>query len=95
MASAMVSLSNSVVDDYYRRKVEMSQKDVKKSVAVVGSIVNDLVTQISKQDARFQRSIFYTGSYYQGLKICRADEFDISIPLAASEFLKSDESSGR
>lgn len=76
---------NSVINNYYHEKVEMCRREVKKTIEIVNPIVEKLITAIHERDPRFQRCTINTGSYYQGLKVSRADEFDFSVPLYVPE----------
>ena len=79
--SSHSTISNAVLNKYYTENVQMSREDTKKSVSIVMPIVNDILEKIHAKDKRFSAQPSCSGSYYQGLKVDRADEFDINMPI--------------
>ena len=82
---------NGMLNRYADEKLKMSKQETKKAVDAVVPIVQNIVREIHKLDSRFKDQPYHVGSYYQGLKVDRADEFDMNIPLTGfGEFLWSD-----
>uniref|UniRef100_A0A8C5R4Y0 Cyclic GMP-AMP synthase n=1 Tax=Leptobrachium leishanense TaxID=445787 RepID=A0A8C5R4Y0_9ANUR len=84
-----------------KRVAVMKKLSLKKDdISAAALIVNDVLTRILKSDAITKNPIFAkieamkTGSYYEGLKIFRPNEFDImlKIPIKTLELEQSDES---
>ena len=74
-------ISNTDLNYYYENNVKMSRENTKESIAIVMPVINQVLKRINQQDKRFSGQPACTGSYYQGLKVNRADEFDINIPI--------------
>ena len=67
------------LNGFYEQRVKMKREEVKKSVAIVMPIIHDVLSYVHKQDPRFRIEPLNGGSYYQHLKITRADEFDYNV----------------
>jgi len=78
MASVMF---NTKLNKYFIDNVQMKRDETSRIVADVMPDIEDIVKCISDMDPRFGAEAQHIGSYYQGLKVKRADEFDLSIPL--------------
>ena len=78
MASVML---NTKLNRYFADSVQMSRNETSRIVAEVMPDIEDIVKCISDLDPRFGCEVRRIGSYYQGLKVKQADEFDLSIPL--------------
>ena len=76
-----VMITNTDLNRYYADNVQMSRGNTKKSISIVMPVINDVLKKINRQDPRFSGQPLCTGSYYQGLKVDRADEFDINVPI--------------
>ena len=60
-----------------------------KSNHIIEWLKTDIVNAMKKNDELFEylfREIYFSGSYYDGLKIREPDEFDLNIVLRASQF---------
>ena len=73
------TISNDDLNHYYEMNVKMDRGKTKKSISIAMPIIDDLVKRINGMDERFSSQPVCTGSYYQGLKVAEADEFDINI----------------
>lgn len=71
---------NHLLTKYYRRPAAVSQ-EMEMITADVVSLVNKLCARIAEYDARFEMSIFPTGSSAEGTKVGRPDEFDFALCL--------------
>ena len=73
-------------EKYFREQVQMKREMTKKAIAKVGPILDQLTAEMNRLDKRIPRKLegdARVGSYYAGLKIKRADEFDFSVPIQA------------
>ena len=64
--------------------MKLKKIDIQKSNHVLDWLRNDVVDAMKKNDRLFNslfREIYYSGSYYDGLKIRGPDEFDLNIVL--------------
>ena len=69
--------------------MKLKEIDIRKSNQVLDWLKNDVVDAMKKNDALFNslfREIYYSGSYYDGLKIKEPDEFDLNIVLDTRKF---------
>ena len=72
---------NAAYDRYYHRVIELRRENTKKVVQEVMPIIQKILKEANSQDPRFSSAPIPMGSYYQGLKIKKADEFDMNVPL--------------
>lgn len=74
-----------VLKTFVKSQVTISNTDRRRSVEVVQEVVEErLIKCMKKEDPLFNelyQSIYYTGSYYEGLKVNEANEFDLNIRL--------------
>ena len=64
--------------------MKLKKIDIQKSNQILDWLKNDVVNAMKKNDELFKslfREIYYSGSYYDGLKIRGPDEFDLNIVL--------------
>ena len=64
--------------------MKLKKIDIQKSNQILDWLTNDVVDAMKKNDKLFNslfRDIYYSGSYYDGLKIREPDEFDLNIVL--------------
>ena len=64
--------------------MKLKKIDIQKSNLILDWLRNDVVNAMKKNDVLFKslfREIYYSGSYYDGLKIRGPDEFDLNIVL--------------
>ena len=80
MASRML-INNHKLEAFFSKHVQLRQTKTREIVAKVIPIVEDIVRSMNKADGRFCAVPKKGGSFYQGLKVNRADEFDLSIVL--------------
>jgi hypothetical protein len=69
--------------------MKLKEIDIRKSNQVLDWLKNDVVDAMKKNDELFNslfREIYYSGSYYDGLKIKEPDEFDLNIVLDTRKF---------
>ena len=69
--------------------MKLKKIDIQKSNQILDWLKNDVVDAMKKNDVLFNslfREIYYSGSYYDGLKIKEPDEFDLNIVLDARKF---------
>ena len=66
---------------YYHSVIQLRRENTKKVVEKVMPIIENILKEANRQDPRFSAEPVRMGSYYQGLKIKRADEFDLNVPL--------------
>lgn len=69
--------------------MKLNKIDMKKSNLIINWLQNEVVNALKKNDELFNalfREIYYSGSYYDGLKIREPDEFDLNFILSTSKF---------
>ena len=69
--------------------MKLNKIDMKKSNLIINWLQNGVVNALKKNDELFNalfREIYYSGSYYDGLKIREPDEFDLNFVLSTSKF---------
>ena len=69
--------------------MKLKKIDIQKSNQILDWLKNDVVNAMKKNDELFKslfREIYYSGSYYDGLKIKEPDEFDLNIVLDTRKF---------
>lgn len=75
----------SILDDIFKRQIILNKDEVKRARSIVKDIIcRDFVNQMKREDKLFDslyHSIYYTGSFYQGLRISKPDEFDLNVVL--------------
>jgi len=74
-----------VLDDIFNRQIILNKDEVKRARSIVKDIIcRDFINQMKREDKLFNslyHSIYYTGSFYQGLRISKPDEFDLNVVL--------------
>ena len=87
MASRYVEFEAAIkpCDPMYLKSIPLDKKRTKRSVAVVEEFIKkDLIPRMKEVDSLFSilySSIYYGGSYYDGLRITEATEFDLDLIL--------------
>ena len=84
MSRRKANNSRAVLKDIYARYISISPAEKKEKVALVEFIKNELIPLMKKKDELFCllfQEIFHTGSYYDGLRVNNANEYDINILL--------------
>ena len=73
------------LNHFYTNEVQLRRAEIKKAVDITLPIIDEILKDINQRDPRFSRQRECVGSYWQGLKVERADEFDVSVPLNISD----------
>ncbi|XP_020645229.3 protein mab-21-like 3 isoform X2 [Pogona vitticeps] len=76
----MKPLAEEAVEQYIENKVNMRHRVVSKTVDEVQKIIQQLTTDISNKDARFQ-AISNSGVHNENLKVLAPNQFLITVPL--------------
>uniref|UniRef100_A0A8D0DKA3 Mab-21 like 3 n=1 Tax=Salvator merianae TaxID=96440 RepID=A0A8D0DKA3_SALMN len=76
----MKSFTEEAVEQYIQNKVDLRHRIVSKTVAEVQQIIQQLTTDISNKDARFQ-AISNSGIHNQNMKVLTPSYFLITVPL--------------
>jgi len=75
----------STLDDILQKHIALSKDDTKTARSIVKNIIcTDFISHMKNSDKTFAalyRSVYYTGSFYQGLKIIHPNEFDLNLVL--------------
>ena len=69
------------LNHYFKNEVRLRKENIQKSLKITIRIVNRILEYINELDPRFSHERVGVGSYWQGLKVEKPDEFDISVPL--------------
>ena len=75
---------NGDLNKFFTEKVQMKREVTQKAIAKVEPILNQLLCEMNRMDQRIPKKLdgdARVGSYYAGLKIKQADEFDFSVPI--------------
>ena len=72
---------NKALNRYYADKVKMSKENTRQAKVAAIPIVRNIVGEIHRLDSRFSEQPHHEGSFYQGLKVGKADEFDMNVVL--------------
>ncbi|XP_064608085.1 protein mab-21-like 3 [Liolophura sinensis] len=74
---------NRLLNVYFEKAVKIRSDENDQVIQVVHETVDNILKAVNKADPRFARpnEAKYVGSYYQGLKVKRPDEFDITVPM--------------
>lgn len=74
-----------ILKEFNNNRVKVSDDDRKKNMAILQDIVLDkFITAMKTVDPLFNelyKENYYTGSYYEGLKVSDANEFDLNMKL--------------
>lgn len=76
---------NAPLRRYYEKEVALSRRETKGYVETFMPNVMKILDYVNKKDQRFCKEPLRVGSYWRGLKVSKADEFDFDIPLAKIE----------
>ena len=66
---------------YFNKVLTLKREDTKEVVKKVMPILEAILKEVHQQDPRFSSEPIKVGSYPQKLKIKRADEFDLNVPI--------------
>jgi len=72
---------NDKLNKYFNEHVTLSRTEATGIVDDVMTDVGNVIKRINELDPLYGSKAQQVGSFYQGLKVKRADEFDLSIPL--------------
>ena len=72
---------DALLNSYFHENVQLSQIDAEKRRDIAFPNVEKILAYINDRDPRFGKVPSRVGSYWQGLKVKKADEFDYSVIL--------------
>lgn len=72
---------NTELNRFFADEVQLARSTSKCVVAKVLPQIHDILQAVHDKDGHYRQSATSVGSYYQGLKVEKADEFDFSIPF--------------
>lgn len=78
MASYMM---NEQLNRFFADEVQLTRDTSKCVVAKVLPKIHEILQAVHEKDVHYKQNATSVGSYYQGLKVEKADEFDFSIPF--------------
>ena len=70
---------NTELQRYFEAKVVPQQEETRRIISVLKPDLEKLFQCINKRDPRLYQQVSHVGSYYQGLKVRRSDEFDYTL----------------
>ncbi|EFA01049.1 cyclic GMP-AMP synthase-like receptor [Tribolium castaneum] len=73
-----------ILNDINKRFISLPEEDVRGNKQILESVLRTFVEQMKTQDPLFKalfRRVFYGGSFYDGLKVGKPEEFDLDILL--------------
>ena len=73
-----------ILKEIYAKSISISDNEKKMKVMLVQFIKNDMISLMKKTDVLFNllfQEIFHTGSYFDGLRVNNANEFDLNVLL--------------
>lgn len=72
---------NAELNKFFTDEVQLARNTSKCVVAKVLPKIQEILQAVHDKDGHYRQSATAVGSYYQGLKVEKADEFDFSIPF--------------
>ncbi|KRT86933.1 hypothetical protein AMK59_1452 [Oryctes borbonicus] len=82
MAANLNNFEN-VLQAIHSKYISLPEHEVRRNNEILNRVLNDLISEMKKDAffaARYNR-IFYGGSYFDGLKVGKPEEFDLDILL--------------
>lgn len=93
----MANILEETLKDINREKIQLNQEEIERNNALLKQMTEYLIAEL-KKDAFFKsiyERFFFGGSYYDGLKVGKPNEFDIDLlfklPLNASPTIRVDD----
>jgi len=80
-----VCYTNAELERYFNDEAVPNKKETKRIIEILKPDLDQLFQFIKQHDPRLYQQVAHVGSYYQGLKVRRSDEFDYSLCLDISE----------
>ena len=71
--------SSAQLQRFFEAEVVPEKEETRRIISVLKPDLDNLFELIEKFDPRLYQKVAHVGSYYQGLKVRRADEFDYSL----------------
>ncbi|XP_070575174.1 cyclic GMP-AMP synthase-like receptor 1 isoform X1 [Ptychodera flava] len=78
---ACSSLESTDLNRFYDQKVQLKGNEMTETLQEILPILRNIMDYVSKRDPRFTNELIPSGSYYEGLKVSKPDEFDFMVPL--------------
>ena len=78
------SLYNEVLDDIRKKHLNLNGEQVAKNNKLLKNFVDQFIDRMAKESKLFRscfQNIYYSGSYYDGLRITQPTEYDLNIIL--------------
>ncbi|XP_076316013.1 cyclic GMP-AMP synthase-like receptor isoform X2 [Tachypleus tridentatus] len=66
------------------RNIKLDSNEIKTNNAIVNAVLQEIIGRMKRHDALFSvvyQRLVYTGSYYQGLRVCEVTEYDVNLIL--------------
>jgi len=76
--------NNAELERYFKDEAVPNKNETKRIIEILKPDLDMLFQFIKKHDPRLHQQVAHVGSYYQGLKVRRSDEFDYSLCLDIS-----------
>ncbi|RZC41711.1 Mab-21 domain containing protein, partial [Asbolus verrucosus] len=76
------------INDHF---ISLPKEDVKKNNEILKSVLDNLIRKMKEKDPLFKamyKRVFYGGSYYDGLRVGKPEEFDLDLLLSLPTFAK-------
>ena len=70
---------NAQLRRFFEAEVVPEKEETRRIISVLKPDLDMLFQLIDKYDPRLYQKVAHVGSYYQGLKVVRADEFDFTL----------------
>ena len=67
---------NTILQRYFESEASPDKRETKRITAVLKPDLDTLFKFVNEHDSRLYKEVAYVGSYYQGQKVIRSDEFD-------------------
>jgi len=84
LAKMTVRYSNAELWRYFKDEVVPEKAETQRVISVLNPDLDKLFWYIERYDARLCKRVLNVGSYYQGLKVRRSDEFDYTLCIDIS-----------
>ena len=72
------------VNTFVTSKVDMNPEEVFHAQTVLlneGGILEQMVIEINSRKPNFSKNILYSGSFFEGVKVCKPDEFNLMLEM--------------
>ena len=80
---------NNLLKSYFEQFVQLRQRDINRIYPAVKEFIETLLEECNRLDDDISKAPIYVGSYWQGLKVGKPNEYDVCVQFDTDIFARN------